>query len=248
MSLLVRGILAASLAMWTLQAGFADDKDNSKASGSSRASAEGTSVDSMLVTCLIKENENEVAIARYAQKQAKHKDVQDFAEQMVKDHTAFIKKLEKFDHNRTGTKDRDSERTGAKADRDTDKTAAKNRDNDRDTTRDKTTAEGDRGAHGNTLSTMMQIGDEVAKKCLATQLRELGQKEGNEFDKCYIGSQIHAHLKMTDMLDVYKKHVSSELREVLSDGEDTAKEHLSHAKRIMKELESSSSNKTTSNK
>lgn len=222
MSILVRGMLAAAAVLWTANLALSAEppKDAPReAAGGVRAVAADGSVDSILVMCLIKENENEIAVARYAVKQAKDKDVQAFAERMVKDHTAFLTKLQKLEA-----------------------TLVKNRDKG-DAARD--TKGDNRDAHAAKFATMMVIGNELSQKCLATTLRELGQKEGSEFDHCYMGGQIFAHLKMADTMDVYKRHSGSELRELLTAGAETTHEHLTMAKKTMRDLDSAG-NKTTS--
>lgn len=231
----VRNLLVLSVLLGSSVALAADpDRDSAKDSPSTaKAQGEGF-VEHVLVTCLIRENENEIAVARFAQKQASDKDVQSFAEKMVKDHSAFLTKLAKFRGRTAGAAARDI------------------RDNERDRKAD-TKAEAkeegkvspDRGLHS-TSGTMMQIHDELARQCLKTTLRELGHKPPSEFDRCYMGTQIHAHLKMADMLEVYKKHCGSELREVLTEAAETTQEHLTMAKKIAKELESGSATETTS--
>lgn len=212
----VLSVLAASALLGAFTASFAaePEKDPPAARDSSPTkSAEGV-VDHVFVACLMREAENEVAVARFAQKQAKDKSVQDFAEKMAKEHTACLTKLAKFTGQSAAANARDD------------------RDNDRDRKAD---------TKGPPVATMIAIHNELARKCLATTLRELGQKEGAEFDRCYMGHQIYAHLKMADTLDVYKKHCGSELRELITEAEKTTQEHLTLARKTMKELESAES-------
>lgn len=53
-----------------------------------------------------------------------------------------------------------------------------------------------------------------------------------------MGHQIYAHLKMADTLEVYKKHCGSELRELITEAEKKTQEHLTLARKTMKDLES----------
>jgi predicted outer membrane protein len=77
---------------------------------------------------------------------------------------------------------------------------------------------------------------EVADQCLQSAKKELGQKEGNEFDKCYIGMQVAAHMKMVDELKVLKNHASGQLQQDLEQSLETTEHHLSEAKKIMEEI------------
>jgi hypothetical protein len=77
---------------------------------------------------------------------------------------------------------------------------------------------------------------------LETALRELKQKEGTEFDKCFMGFQVGAHLKMADTLEVFKKYASPELQSLLSEGETMTKEHLVKAKSLLRGAERTASN------
>ena len=77
---------------------------------------------------------------------------------------------------------------------------------------------------------------EVADQCLQSAKKELGQKEGNEFDKCYIGMQVAAHMKMVDELKVLKNHASGQLQQDLEQSLETTEHHLSEARKIMEEI------------
>ena len=65
----------------------------------------------------------------------------------------------------------------------------------------------------------------------------LEQKPEAEFDKCYIGSQVMAHMAMVDTLEVFSRHASPELKSVLEKGKQTAQMHLDEAKKLEQQLE-----------
>jgi len=77
---------------------------------------------------------------------------------------------------------------------------------------------------------------EVADQCLQSAKKELGQKEGNEFDKCYIGMQVAAHMKMVDELKVLTNHASGQHQQDLEQSLKTTEHHLSEARKIMEEI------------
>jgi predicted outer membrane protein len=84
---------------------------------------------------------------------------------------------------------------------------------------------------------MMKIKEEIAQQCLASAQRELEQKSGKEFDQCFMGLQIAAHMKMADSLTVFQRHASGELKTTLGEGLQTTQQHLAKAKEIMKALD-----------
>jgi len=118
------------------------------------------------------------------------------------------------------TGDRDERREGREEGRDD------RRDNRNDRTATTTIA---RGQGFNWVA----IHREIAEECLKSSKKELGQKEGHEFDQCYMGMQIAAHMHMLDELKVFKNHTSGELQQDIEESIDTTESHLKHAKKIM---------------
>ncbi len=68
---------------------------------------------------------------------------------------------------------------------------------------------------------------------------DLKQKDGSQFDKCYVAQQIGGHVHMIAELEVLRSHVSPELAAVLDKGIETAKSHLEEAQKLAKSLERS---------
>ncbi len=83
----------------------------------------------------------------------------------------------------------------------------------------------------------LHIQKEVQAQCLQSMTRELSQKEGVQFDRRYMNSQVVAHMMMADELTVYSKHVSDNLQSTLQEGLQTTKQHLAMAKQIAERLE-----------
>lgn len=227
-------------------------------------------IDRYTASCLTNENQNEITISQLAQQKATHQDVKAFAEMMVKDHTAFLEKVRRFDtsvRRAAGANDR-RDTTGEKIREraaDTVRGAANNaaRNAEQDVGSDGTHPANPRGelAQNETerrafrgpvgqgegsipVHMLIQISDEIAKRCLATAQKELQAKSGEEFDRCYIGMQLGAHAKMVDSLSVVQNHVSPEFQQVLSEGLETSQRHLTEAKRLMEQLEKSRDSQT----
>jgi predicted outer membrane protein len=83
----------------------------------------------------------------------------------------------------------------------------------------------------------LHLQKEVEAQCLQSKTRELSQKEGAQFDRCYMNSQVAAHMKMADELTVYSRNVSENLQSTLQEGLQTTKQHLAMAKQIAERLE-----------
>lgn len=80
-----------------------------------------------------------------------------------------------------------------------------------------------------------QISDELTAQCIASAKRELGQKQGAEFEKAFLGMQVAAHMGMLDHLQVFQRHAGDELRAEIGKAVSTTQEHLQMAKRLMDE-------------
>jgi predicted outer membrane protein len=88
------------------------------------------------------------------------------------------------------------------------------------------------------MNPMLSIKQEIAQECLNMAKKELGEKQGAEVDKCYIGTQIVKHADMLACLTVAQRHAQdSQFKELLGTGIQKTQQHLEMAKGIMKQLE-----------
>lgn len=202
-------------------------------------------IDSFLVSCLKTENQHEIAIAQIAVQRASNQEVKSFAQQMIKDHTDCLSKLERFGSrddrtSRQPDASRQPEATARKTTRESDATTR----TDGAAPRGEATAQNVSHGAGATTDQLMQIKQELSDRCLATAKRELGQKEGKEFDKCFMVMQVVAHLKMVDTLTVFQKHASPELQKAIGEGLEATEQHLEHAKELCKQVDQESGSKT----
>jgi predicted outer membrane protein len=186
--------------------------------------AGANSADSQLASCLIVDNQGEIALGKLAQQKSKDNDVKQFAEKMVQDHTQFMKQLEQFAGAQDGNANMNA--TGPL----------------------QGAGSTDRAVPGAMMQPMggqalnfVALKQEIGKKCLEMTEREMQQKEGSQFDKCYIGQQIGAHMQVLATLEVVRNQASPELASVLDKGIETTKTHLEHAQKLAKSLESTAS-------
>jgi len=229
------------------------------------ATQQGTS-DQQVAACLWAANRNEVEIAKLAEQKAKSDSVKDFAAQMIKDHTQNADKLARVAGNLVNVargsgdkprevrrpvideaQDRREGREEAREDRREGREAAEpaERREGRAEAREDRRAGREEAREERTTTTAaggregfnwVAIHREIADECLKSGKKELGEKQGNEFDKCYMGMQVAAHMKMLDELKVLKNHVSSQFAQDLEQSIETTEHHLSEAKKIMEEI------------
>jgi len=201
--------------------------------------------DQVLASWVMLENNNEIALAQIAQTRAQNPEVKQFAEMMVKDHGEFGRKLQRFTSiapedagpgHQTGkagdtTRGTDTGR-GTEVGRGTD-TGTGRTGTDRGNPTGAAEASGQRGMAGGIDHVALL--QELGRKHLETAKQELMQKQGADFDLCYMTMQIGAHAKVLDQLQVFPKYASPELRGVFETGQQTVRHHLEKAKTLAKQ-------------
>jgi len=180
------------------------------------ANRQANNMDSHFASCLILDNDNEVEVAKIAEKKSQNKDVQKFASMLVADHTKFINDLERFGGTATRRRDRTS---GARDGQSTVSNAATSRT-----------------ANSENHDMHLKIKEELAEQCLVSARKELDGKSGKEFDECFLGMQVGGHMHMLDTLKVLQRHASPEMQSVMKKGEETTQRHLTQAKTLKKNI------------
>jgi predicted outer membrane protein len=214
---------------------------------------EGADVeDGILAFWLVVDNKNEITIARLAEQRAQDPEVKQFAARMVADHDKLVQALQPFAGD-AGVRGTGTTLGRNSTDRDATARDAAGRDaNGRDTgTREASsrdphspTSTGSNSAAGFGHAELIQ---ELGDQCLNSVRTELEQKQGAEFDRCFMGMAIGCHMKANDMLTVFQRHASPEFKNVLVEGQRTVKMHLADAKTLAKKLEGRSVQVATPN-
>jgi len=104
-----------------------------------------------------------------------------------------------------------------------------------------------RGEQGGRLD-WVSIKKQIADQCLSSTKEELSNKSSHEFDHCYMGQQIVAHMKVIDELKVLRNYASNDLRQKIDKELETAQHHLKLAKDIEHKTEQASSSQRLSGK
>jgi len=91
----------------------------------------------------------------------------------------------------------------------------------------------------------VSIKKEIGQQCLASTKQELSSKQGPDFDKCFMGQQIGAHMKVVDELKVLRNYASQELAQKLDKELQMAQHHLQMAKQIEQKLAGSSADRVS---
>lgn len=188
------------------------------------AGAQSQDVQKFLAGCLLSKNQAEVEINEFAQQQAQNPEVKDFAQTMVKDHQKLVQELQQV-AGAQGAQPANRARTSLNATGQVDADANTNA----------------RTAAGNSaVDQLLAIERQITQKCTQAVRDELQQKQGAEFDKCYIGSQIGGHMHMLAALEVIQQQGPEQLQQIAQKAQPTVQQHLDHAKQIAKQLEGQS--------
>jgi len=90
---------------------------------------------------------------------------------------------------------------------------------------------------------LIAIDRQIAENCTRNLREKLQEKQGAEFDMCYIGSQVAAHAEMLSALEVLKNQTSGQLKQLVQEAEPKVKQHLEQAEKIAEQLKDSSPNR-----
>jgi predicted outer membrane protein len=160
---------------------------------------------------------NQIELSRLAQERATDLDVKRFAGKMVEDHQALLQKLAPFGARPTRSVAADSAAPG-KGVGPSGQTGSSE------------------GSSSNGEIDHIALFEELGEQCLRTARNELESKQGAEFDACYVGMMVGAHAANNDMLTVFQRHASMELKAVFADMQTKLAAHSSTAKELAQRL------------
>jgi uncharacterized protein (DUF305 family) len=210
----------------------------------------GGGLDKQIAVCLTLGNKEEVALAQFAQARAQNAQVKEFAQKLAEHHQQAIAKLEKAAPEvatlnlvlraaeaAAGASASPLAQSGAAASATRPATSPSAEAGAPASARQRIAAY--RGPAGEQLQ-MFELVREIKQECLNLTQAELGKQQGANFDKCFVGQQLVAHLGMLAELRASQRHVSGELQPVIQEGIQMTEQHLAQARSIMEQLEKES--------
>jgi predicted outer membrane protein len=195
---------------------------------SANAGGQHSEVQRYVAGCLLAKNQAEVELGKFAQQQAESPQVKEFAQMMVQDHGKLIQQLQQVAGNQSGAQPTadNAERTRPQANRDL---AGQN-------AAEATAANRANGANS-AVDQLLAMEKQIVERCTQSAKEELQQKQGVEFDKCYMGSQIGGHMQMLAALEVIQQQGPEPLQKLAQQAQPQVQKHLDQAKQIMQQLE-----------
>jgi predicted outer membrane protein len=217
--------------------GAAREEYDAQRTTTTTAQGQGNKLDQHLAACLTLGNQEEIALAQFAQERAQNPQVKQFAQMMIEEHQQAVSQLQKAVpqlaslnlqlKGAEGSTERGAETSTTRAT--TNEQAASTTDG----------AQRAKSAQGSADPQMLELGRAIKEECLALTQAELGRKQGADFDKCYIGQQLVSHTAMLAELKAGQRFASNQLKPVLQQGAQMAEHHLAQARTIMEQLDAS---------
>lgn len=227
---------------------------NPRGVGQNRQAAAGMGLDSHVANCLMLGNQEEIVLLKMGSEKTENSEIKQAAEQMIQEHQQFIQQLQPhasiqaMELNKwlsaegDGT-DRERNRDQASA---TGATSAPGQATILPGQRRGTPAQvvsnpGQTGQSGDDLTMqLMELEKKVAKECIRLNKEAMQDKQGAEFDKAFLASQVSAHMGMLAKLNASEEAVSGELQQLIKKGQETTKQHKEKLVSLMKEMKDDS--------
>lgn len=205
------------------------------------------SADSTIAMMVIPGNQAEITFGRMAEQRSMNRQVKAFAQQMIQDHTKFLTELRPYAGVAAGPAAPEDAATEPRTTRDANPGVEVNAGpggadvavGNSEIRAGATPPAARRPVAGQEHGSLdlWRVDHQIAQRCQAMEQQMLAEKQGAEFDKGYVGSQIGAHVHMLAKLEVLSDYASPELREKLDQGIKTTQTHLQHAKQLMRQLD-----------
>jgi predicted outer membrane protein len=223
----------------------------------------GAISDVQLVAWIGIDNNGEIQLSQLGVEKAQNEEVKKFAQQMVDEHTQLAQKLQQFGGalgerspriklrlNRGNDENRQDQAADDQPQREQDQDQPApdaNRADQPQATADAQNQEGqertarrlriaERG-HGGLLA----FHADVKERCQQQAQKMFQEKQGAEFDHCFMQAQIGAHMGALATLEAAQEHAqSSELKQALEGAAQTTKQHLDHAIALFEKIDKGS--------
>ena len=194
-----------------------------------RATDRSANHDRTIAECLAISNQEEIALAKLAASRSENPKVKLLAETMIKDHQKSLADLKAFGAEEVALR--------AQPEAAPQRTAR----------REPGAARAERAPQAGTQRTgarevegldFLDVKRQIAEKCIQGAEKQWSEHRGVEADKCFVGQQLVLHQQLIDAQEVLKQYASPEFQTVIDKSISTSQMHLTHAKDLMKELDS----------
>jgi len=191
-------------------------------------------------------NRGEVEMANFFKGRTQNEKVREFTDMLIKDHSAFLEKLNTVAGQRPIAGERAAGNVGIDAPAPQTQPPASVAVRTPPAGGVEVQAGGlgvqvggqGRSFYAPGMNPMLSLKEEIAQECLANGKKELEQKQGADADKCFVGTQIVKHGEMVSVLTVLQRRAQdSQFKEMLGAALQKTQQHLEMGKTIMKELD-----------
>jgi putative membrane protein len=86
------------------------------------------------------------------------------------------------------------------------------------------------------LSRVGEIERSIGQQCQQMVRAKLEEKPEGEFDQCYVGAQIGAHIHLLAALEVIGQQTTGDLQQVAREAQPVVESHLQHAEQLAQQL------------
>ncbi len=218
----------------------------SQAGQSGQSGQQSGQLDDAIAAGLLLGNQEEVALAQFAQDRLQDPKAKQFAQMMIRDHQQAAQKLQQMVPQLANVQLSGAQGSGATSGQGSTGQASQSPQRGQsgqsgqsglDQGSQRSQVAGSQGAAGGQQTQqMLMLHQAVAQQCLQLTQQELEEKEGREFDMAYIGQQCVAHTQMLAKLQASEQFASGELRQMIGQMTQTVEQHRKMAKEIKESL------------
>lgn len=191
-------------------------------------------------------NDAEVQLGQLAVEKAENQQVKEFAQKMVDEHTQLLGQLEQFIPGGQGQTRGQTSATDPNRSRNPDQPAQPRvTDRPRDTAGQREGAARETVGSGGPHDELMQIAKKAGERKLQMTKSLLEEKQGAEFDMCFMGQQIFAHIGLLSELEAMQGSGTEEFQQLVTKARQSTDAHFKHAMDIAKSLDTESPERVT---
>ena len=86
-------------------------------------------------------------------------------------------------------------------------------------------------------SNLLKVEAEVVMHCVANYRAKMGRKAGDQFDKAFVGDQLHEHYALLDKAQVFSRHASAAMKPSLNDGLAVIQRHIQTLEQLKEQMD-----------